>query len=1006
MPTLPLPGDLVWIRQRRWRVERVQRDRNVVRLDVANRDRHLTFLAPFDRPALIGRADRLRRGRRQQALARLSHLIGRATGIRTLASAIDADVAILPHQLEPALAILHGARRVLIADDVGLGKTIEAGLIVAECLRRQPTARVLVVVPASLREQWTDELRTRFRIETVDVDARRLGEIAKAGAFGGNPWERAGVWIGSLDFLKQEHVLDAMPLTAWDLVVVDEAHGACGESARHRACDELARRGRHVVLLTATPHSGDLARFTRLLNLGRLGSDQLTVFRRTRAEIGMQAVRRVRWRQIAPFDAERHVLDALLAFESAVLRAAGQTHREQALLLLSVFRKRALSTMGALARSIDRRLAWVTDVNQDEPDWIQPRLGFEDECDDVDEDDRGALLANVGMSGRHERSWLQRLRTLVDAAARRESKVDCLVSLLGRAREPVMIFTEFRHSLEVIERRLRLERTLAVLHGGQSSSERRQQLDRFLDGTASVLLATDVAGQGLNLQRRARWIVSFELPWTPARLEQRIGRVDRIGQARSVHATLLVSRHDAESGLLMTLARRALSAQQSLGETVYASLMPDDGRLSAALIERRPLEMPSPPAVNLCKAWQRPARFAARSLETRRRLTRRWQATAFDSGRALWTHGRLAVASPLARPGATFVFSVPILDSNGVLVERHVVAVVTSALTTAARPWMAVRDAARTLARRRLERRLRRVGRFVEARMAEAVEFAAALRGHLAEEWLPSEDQLEFFQRATARKMVSTDAGADGALEIGRPVLELIFSRTAMTPLAGVGGSLFPSRYLATRLLSDSPSPVERSEIERRRRQFQRWWAQVERSCGPATGLRALSDLVAMPLAGLLGFRARQIRFERARTEICLETKRGSPVALVLLPWASAQSLLWRDLIGAARSTGARWCLLVSPPFVSVVDAQSAAIRRSVDFTLPDAFDGPSFDAFLTLAGAGAFDAGLDRLVARAASFQDRVREDCNTASSMPFTRFPRSPIAGRVRTPGQSRLR
>lgn len=197
-----------------------------------------------------------------------------------------------------------------------------------------------------------------------------------------------------------------------------------------------------------------------------------------------------------------------------------------------------------------------------------------------------------------------------------------------------------------------------------------------------------------------------------------------------------------------------------------------------------------------------------------------------------------------------------------------------------------------------------------------------------------------------------------------------------MTPLAGVGGSLFPSRYLATRLLSDSPSPVERSETERRRRQFQRWWAQVERSCGPATGLRALSDLVAMPLAGLLGFRARQIRFERARIDICLETKRGSPVALLLLPWASAQSLLWRALVAAARSAGARWCLLVAPPFVSVVDARSAATRRSVDFTFPDAFQGPSFDTFLTLAGAGAFDAGLDRLVARAASFQDRVRED------------------------------
>jgi hypothetical protein len=586
------------------------------------------------------------------------------------------------------------------------------------------------------------------------------------------------VWIGSLDFLKQEHVLDAMPFSPWDLVVVDEAHAACGDSERHRACDELARRGRHVILLTATPHSGDGARFSRLLNLGRLGNDEVTVFRRTRADIGMRAARCVRWRHVALSDAERAVLDALMAFEAAVLRAAGQTHREQALLLLSVFRKRALSTMGALARSIDRRLAWVTDAGQGEPDWVQSRFAFDDDHDVEEEDDRSALLAHVGMSSRHERSWLQRLRGLVDAAARHESKVEYLASLLSRVRESAIVFTEFRHTLEVIERRLRLVRSLAVLHGGQSSAERRQQLDRFLNGSASVLLATDVAGQGLNLQNCARWIVSVELPWMPARLEQRIGRVDRIGQSRSVHATLLVSRHEAEAGLLLTLARRSLSAQQSLGNSVYATLIPDDGRLSAALIEKRPLDLVPAPPVRLCTAWQRHARFAARGLEVRRNCARRWQAKSLDSGRALWTRARLGAADCPASARSTLVFSVPILDRNGAVVERHIVAVVTSEPAKPASISIEMREAARTLASRRLARRLDRVRRFVEARQAESTDFATSLSAHLAEDWLPSEDQLAFFRRQQASPPSGAECAApsaDTVLQIGHPVLELMF---------------------------------------------------------------------------------------------------------------------------------------------------------------------------------------------------------------------------------------
>ncbi len=140
----PLPGDLVWIRRRRWRVERVRHDRHVVRLDVAARDRRLTFLSPFDRALTRAGAASPRRVRPQEALARLASLVARTDDIRMPSAAIDAAADILPHQLEPAMAMLAGRSRLLIADEVGLGKTVQAGLIVAELLRRDAAARVIV----------------------------------------------------------------------------------------------------------------------------------------------------------------------------------------------------------------------------------------------------------------------------------------------------------------------------------------------------------------------------------------------------------------------------------------------------------------------------------------------------------------------------------------------------------------------------------------------------------------------------------------------------------------------------------------------------------------------------------------------------------------------------------------------------------------------------------------------------------------------------------------------
>ena len=787
--TLPLPGDLVWIRQRRWRVERVRRSRNVVRLDVASRDARLTFLAPFDRPSSVPRSERFRRVRPQQAVARLAHLAATAYGTRSLASAIGANIDVLPYQLEPALAIVNGARRVLIADDVGLGKTIQAALIITECIRRNPAARVLLIVPASLGPQWVDELRRRFQITCVESDARRLETLARAGAPGDNPWTRCGVWMASVDFLKQTHVLDAMPLVPWDLVVVDEAHMVCGDSDRHQACQQILRRSRCCVLLTATPHSGDAARFERLLTLGHVGHDPLNIFRRTRAGLGIASRRRVRWRGVSLSDPEARVLDALMAFEAVVLRAAGSTCRDAAILLLSVFRKRALSTMAALSRTIDRRLVWLGGVDDDDLEWMQPSLDFDPEADDVTCDERSALTGRIGMNERHERAWLRRLRGLIDIAARNERKVAHDAALLQRIHEPVVVFTEFRDSLDVLERRLAPVRAIATLHGGQSPQERRRQLERFLDGSASLLLATDVAGQGLNLQARARWIIGLELPWNPARLEQRIGRVDRIGQARPVHATLLVARHDAEAGLLAGLARRMLTIRRSIGEGALDSVAPDASSVARALIEHVPFTAPATVQVPICQSFRRPAAAAARLISRSRALARRWRAPSLDDGRARWTHvDRL---NGLAAAGGVLVFGVPILNRAGVVIERHLVACRVRQARRSDADLAVIVEAARATATRALLGRVRRVRQLVQARLDLEAAFDRDLASEIKREWIPAEGQPGLFDgrdlatfEAARREGLSLEAelvsslavrGDQAVIEAGRPVLELAF---------------------------------------------------------------------------------------------------------------------------------------------------------------------------------------------------------------------------------------
>jgi superfamily II DNA or RNA helicase len=375
---------------------------------------------------------------------------------------------------------------------------------------------------------------------------------------GVNPWVTLPLAIASIDYVKRPEVLPAVMSCAWDLVIVDEAHGVVGDSERFAAVRSLAARSPYVLLLTATPHSGDEKAFAALCGLGDLHtSDRIVVFRRTRQSFGCGAGRRLVTLNVRPSARERSMFDALARYR----RAVQAEHGERAL-ALSVLDKRAYSSAWSLAVSVARRLAELANSGAGGVD--QPWLPFDDPDGELTHEDVApAWPADLDLADSTcERALLTAIAEAAQAAVRqRESKIDALRRLLRRCRESAIVFTEFRdtalHVSEAIGH-------VPVLHGGLTSTERTRIVDRFTSGERAVLVATDAAGQGLNLHHRCRLVINLELPWNPARIEQRIGRVERIGQKRRVHGVLLVGRSTGEHRILARLRQRTATASRSM----------------------------------------------------------------------------------------------------------------------------------------------------------------------------------------------------------------------------------------------------------------------------------------------------------------------------------------------------------------------------------------------------------------------------------------------------------
>ena len=549
-----------------------------------------TFLLPFDRPRRID----------QGRLAVVSHrawvhafeqLLLEAWPFGSLRHVPD-TIDLLPYQFEPALAVLrHGHTRLLIADDVGMGKTIEAGLLLRELAERHDGFRGLILVPAGLRQQWADELTSRLAIRAISADAAWLQSIVRELPADVNPWSPPGAYLASFDFVKRPECLRALEELRWDLLVVDEAHAATLSTDRRAAIDALARRSRTILLLTATPPL-EPAEFSALCRVGELrGDPPIVMFHRRRAR-GARETRRSVVLTVRLTEEERRLHRMLERYTTLVWREARRLESRNARLATIVLRKRALSSSVSLAVSLQRRRRLLVDGGAPlEQQLLLPlEDGEEDPRDDVVRDDvlGTSVFSDIGVEDR----WIGRVLEAADAAARNESKIRALIRLIRRIRQPAIVFTEYRDTLEHLRGLLTAANLRAcVLHGGLSANERRQVLTDFAAGH-KILLTTDAAAEGLNLQRTCRVIVHFELPWNPARLLQRAGRVDRIGQRRRVHEIALVAADTAESLVITPLARRAagwwnqdhagrmceLLTETRVAEAVFDGVRPEPGR--------------------------------------------------------------------------------------------------------------------------------------------------------------------------------------------------------------------------------------------------------------------------------------------------------------------------------------------------------------------------------------------------------------------------------------------
>lgn len=525
----------------------------------------------------------------EHALDRVSYVSSAARILEALANheliaQPEGSVIPLPHQLYAVQRALSGDRvRYLLADEVGLGKTIEAGLILRELKSRGLVRRALVVAPAGLVPQWVSELKVHFNEDFRAVAPAKLSAMRDAAGIddGENLWRLHDQVVCPLDSVKpldarrgwsHEQIartnrdrFDDLVAAGWDLVIIDEAHRLGGSSeqvARFRLGEGLSEAAPYLLLLSATPHQGKSDSFRRLI--GFLDPDAVPAEDAISREIVSPYVirtekrraidakgdalfqprktqlLRIPWMDARP---EQHALyEAVTSYVRDGYNRAMREKQTAVGFLMILMQRLVTSSTAAIRTALTRRLE-ILGLPEGQLSLFPEDIARE--WAELEGQEQLETVLAASLKGLHdERSEVE---LLLSAARRCETlgpdvKAAALLNLILRLQreenEPalkVLVFTEFVPTQAMLSDFLGQRGFSVVTLNGSMSLSERQEAQRGFAGEAQIMISTDAGGEGLNLQF-CHVVVNYDLPWNPMKLEQRIGRVDRIGQKHPVRA--------------------------------------------------------------------------------------------------------------------------------------------------------------------------------------------------------------------------------------------------------------------------------------------------------------------------------------------------------------------------------------------------------------------------------------------------------------------------------------
>ena len=525
-----------------------------------------------------------------------------------LLAPMESNVIPLPHQIHALSKAVSADRvRYLLADEVGLGKTIEAGLIMRELKLRGLVRRTLVVAPKGLATQWVAEMQTHFNEQfrlVLGDDIGTLQRLAPGAESGNSLWSMFDQVIVSLDSVKPmekrrgwsaERVgeynrsrYEELITVGWDLVIVDEAHrlgGSTDQVARHRLGQGLAEAAPYVLLLSATPHQGKSDAFHRLMrvldkeafpDLESVSRERVTPYvirteKRNAVDADNKPLFKPRRTQLIAVSWEpRHHLQQSLyeAVTEYVREGYNQAIRDKKRhigFLMILMQRLVVSSTRAIRFTLERRLEILKDGERQTSLRLEENSNGSDEYYDMDAEELlDELLTSQVSALQNEALFVE---TLLEAARRCEencpdAKAEALIEWIYQLQSDeneselkVLLFTEFVQTQEMLKQFLGDRGiTVVTLNGSMSMDERKRAQDAFCR-RARVLVSTDAGGEGLNLQF-CHIVINYDMPWNPMRVEQRIGRVDRIGQTKVVRAINFVLEESVEFRVLEVLEKK------------------------------------------------------------------------------------------------------------------------------------------------------------------------------------------------------------------------------------------------------------------------------------------------------------------------------------------------------------------------------------------------------------------------------------------------------------------